>query len=55
MGRAQLGQRCWGWAKRLMQASHSGDWGQFWQMAQRLGSQRQNLSGRAAAGVFNKP
>jgi hypothetical protein len=29
-----------------MQASHSGDWGQLWQMAQRLGSQAHAKSGR---------
>jgi hypothetical protein len=38
-----------------MQASHNGDWGQLWQMAQRLGSQRQNPPASGPVEVFNKP
>jgi hypothetical protein len=38
-----------------MQASHSGGCGQLWQMAQRLGSQRQNPPWRGVPEVFNKP
>jgi hypothetical protein len=38
-----------------MQASHSGDCGQLWQMAQRLGSQHQNPPARGSLDVFNKP
>jgi hypothetical protein len=38
-----------------MQASHNGDWGQLWQMAQRLGSQRQNPPASGPDDLFNKP
>jgi hypothetical protein len=38
-----------------MQVSHSGEWGQLWQMAQRLGSQRQNPPGLVAVDVSSKP
>ena len=37
-GKAQVRQRRTGWAKRVMQVSHTGSAGQWRQMAQRLGS-----------------
>jgi hypothetical protein len=38
-----------------MQTSHNGAWGQLWQMAQRLGNQRQNPPLRNSVDVCNKP